>query len=571
MKAGAARGSRTAVVLFVAACLAYLPGVTWGLPEAIDAERVNTWAPDDIAPLAPLAETFNTFVRASPDRLLRYPLFHHFLLTLAYAPVLLWLVLAGRFRQPGGVFPFGFTDPVAAFRLLTLIARLVSIAMAAGVGVAAYRIASMLWDRRTAIVAAVASLSVYPMVYYAKTGNLDVPVLFWTSLGLVVYVRMLVDAVTIRRAAALGAFAALSAATKDQGAAAFLLLPLVLVPLHWRAVGRGETTTWGPPAALLVAGLGVYAVASGLVFDPERYLAHLRFLADPDVRNRPFASFVTWHPLGAAGVAALMSDVARSQYWFLGPVALTMAAIGFGASVTERPIAAALVVPAVSHGLTFLVPIQYFYVRFAMPIAFVVGIFAARGVTTVIDQIARARRRGRPQKGSVAQDFSPGGVLSALVIVGTLAWPVVLSGDLTRQMIRDSRVEAAQWLAARLTKGQRVAHFGTARILPHLPASVATLALPPGTEAFATLARERPEVVAILPDWTSPAGVDYSARCPVEVYLALSQGTIGYRLARRFQAPALITRRLLDYPSVNPPVQIFLRADLWRDAEPSPR
>ncbi len=539
------RRLRREIALFLGAYLVYLPGIWWGLPFADRRDLVDVWSPDDLAPLKPLTELYNTLVASGSDRFLLYPLFHHFVLVAGYLPYLVWLVLTGRLQDPSPVFPFGFADPVQAFRVLTIISRVISVAMAAAIPVVAYRTALLLWDRRVAALAFVLTLAPYPMFYYSKTANLDVPVLFWTSLGLMAYVRIVVHGVTTRRFACLGAFAALAAATKDQGAAAFLLLPLVLLPLQAGAWREGRVSALGPPAGLLATGSLVYAFASGLVVDPERYLAHLRFLASPEIRNRGFEAYVTWYPVTPFGIWDLLVDLVSTLAWFLGPIAL---AASFAAMVLlgrQRRRDLALALPALGHVLTFLIPIHYFYIRFAMPVAYVLGLFGAWGLAS----FANAVRPRWLVRGTLAL---------------AIAWPLVLSGDLVFQMIADSRLAASDWIARNVSARDRLAHFTAVGELPRMDSRIETVLLPPGDRAFGVLERVSPEFVAILPDWTSPAGSPHSALCPPELYAALVDGSLGYELVARFKTPALIERQLLDYPSVNPLVQIFAR----RNREP---
>jgi hypothetical protein len=57
--------------------------------------------------------------------------------------------------------------------------------------------------------------------------------------------------------------------------------------------------------------------------------------------------------------------------------------------------------------------------------------------------------------------------------------------------------------------------------------------------------------------------MQHSADCPPEVYAALLDGSAGYALAAHFTPPTLMPKLLqhprLDYPSVAPPVRIFVR------------
>ncbi len=532
------RRPRTAGVVFLVVFCAYLPGVWWGLPNAVTAERVDVWATDDIAPLAPLTEVYNTFVQAGEDRFLVYPLAHHFLLAAAYAPYLVGLKLSGGFGAPSAAYPFGLADPVTAFRVLTLISRLVSLLMAAGIAVAAYGIARTLWDRRSGILAAAFCAAPYPMFYYAKSANLDVPMLFWMSLGLLAYARLLVLGVTVKRAAALGACAALTAATKDPGAAAFLLMPLALVPMARRREVPGASLR-RPTAALLASGLGVYAVASGLIFDPGRWVAHVDYLFSDDDHFARFARFVTWYPFTLSGFAQHLAAIGRALVAYLGPLLLAVAALGCWQSRRSSR-CCALLLPAAGYLLIFLLPLPYFYDRFALPLAFLLALFAARGAALLGDRLA-----SRPAR--------------ALWVAALLAWPLVASGDLTYQMLRDSRYDAERWLRRHASADQTLAHFGTAGELPHLPTGLSTLHLPPGDAAVAALEQARPDIVVILPDWTSRRGLPHSGWCPPAFYQGLHDGTLGYIFAARFKTASLIRRQLLDYPTVNPPIEIFVR------------
>src|SRR5215472_13796273 len=98
----------TVAVLALAAIALYLPWIDWGLPYATTADRVKTYAADEIVPMEGLAEMYHTFVDHSPERNYGYPLFHYFLVTVAQAPYLGLEKLTGRFQKPSPFYPFGF-------------------------------------------------------------------------------------------------------------------------------------------------------------------------------------------------------------------------------------------------------------------------------------------------------------------------------------------------------------------------------------------------------------------------------------------------------------------------------
>ena len=435
--------NRDRILLLAVGVGLYLPGVMWGLPIADRPGTADVWAPDDISPLAALTEVHNALMGGGPDRYLAYPLCHHFLLAAVYAPYLVWLWLTGGFSNPTPTFPFGFADPVAAFRTLTLIARAVSIAMAALVGVFAFETGRTLWDRRTGLLAAAVCLSSYPMFYYSKTGNLDVPALFWTSIGLLVYARMLRDGITPRRAAWLGVFAALAAATKDQAAGFFVLLPLIGVPgaSRWRRTGRTVL-------ALILTGAATYAVASGLAVDPDRYVAHVHYLFS-DKRELISAPYVSSHPLSPLGFVQLAGSLGGALIRFLGPALVAVGLVALVDTARRERWTIAYALPAATYVLTFLFPLSHFRLRFALPVAFTLGIFAGRGVRRVLDRISSRMAR-------------------VLIVACLLAWPMALAFDLVYQMRHDARYRATAWLARHARPGQTLAHFGPMGELPHV-------------------------------------------------------------------------------------------------------
>jgi hypothetical protein len=534
---------RTEALLLTAAVVCYLPGLFWGLPEASSAERVSVWAYDNISPLPALAEIYQTLIQPGPDRWLAYPPLHHYLLGAAYAPYLGWLALTGRFAHPSPVFPYGLDDPVGAFRTLTLIARLISILMAAGIVVAVYRIGLTLWDRRTGLWSSLAVMAAYPMFYYSKTACLEVPYLFWASLATLAYAQILSDGPGVKRMAFLGAFAAMAAATKDQAAGLFLLLPIPLAQMH-RRNQRGEGAGWEAPAALLGAGGVAYALGSGMVFDFERYLAHVRWILRPE--GMLSEQFVSWYPesiwmaRGAEGIIQRIGVLLDAQVRFLGPALIACAAVALIQTARRQRAKLWLAFPALSYLVTFLMAINYFQLRYAMPVMVFLALFAGRG-------LAWLQRRVRS------------GLAFALVALMIFAWPAHSSARLVRHLLRDTRLEAERWLRAGMAPGDRIAAAHEINALPRLPRDVVILKLPPGPAALDRLKAQQPEFVSVIPDWSSAPGSAHSRAYPRELFEQLDGGSLGYALAAQFDSGFWSARPLLDYPAVSPPVRIYRR------------
>jgi hypothetical protein len=532
---------KTELLLCLLALLLYIPGINWGLPLATSPERIQAWAQDDISPLGPLTETYNTFFQRAADRWLPYSLGHHFLLMIVYSPYLLFLMLTGKFTEPNPAYPFGFSNPVTTFQWLTILARLVSIGMAAGILVAAYQIGRILWDKESAVLASIILLLTYPMFYYSKTANLEIPSLLWTSLALLIYVKILLHGMDLKRAAWLGIFAALAVATKDQTAGVFFLPFLFLLPLYLKSNDRKESSAWGPPLVFLGTGLAVYALFSGLAFDPIRYFSHVNWLfyENPSL----YAEYLEWFPLTIAGALGLLGEMLRVHFWIFGPV-LLFAGLATMIYVSIREsLKLALVLPLVSYILTFVFIIHYFKIRYSMPMIFIFSLFAGRGIVLAL------------------KSWTPSIMTQLVMMILVFSWPAILSSDLLFQMFHDSRNTAGEWLALHLHQGSKLAYCGNSNNLPHTPENVELIRLPEGTSSVSYVKQYRPEFIVVLPDWTSKPRMEHSRSCSEEFFNQLQDGSLGYRSEAHFRTRSLIRTQLLDYPSVNPPVRIYVSGE----------
>jgi hypothetical protein len=139
-------------------------------------------------------------------------------------------------------------------------------------------------------------------------------------------------------------------------------------------------------------------------------------------------------------------------------------------------------------------------------------------------------------------------------------------------MINDSRYAAAQWLKRHAVAGNHIDFFGVPVGFPALAEGITfepAIAFhdKPRIEEQAVRdvlrgwKKRKPEFVLVMPDYTSPPGVPYSATCPAAIYEGLLKNSFGYHLAAYFETPSIVSwirRPALDYPSVNPPIRIFV-------------
>ena len=532
------RRFKTEIALAGIALVVYLPGIGWGLPYATDALRTHGWATDAITPLEPISQ-FHSLIWPQADRWVVYPLMQYLLLAVAYTPYVLYLVVTGRLAGPSGRYPFGLSDPEGSLQVMELLGKSVSVLMAAGIVVAVYQTGKTLWGRTTGLLAGMFVMLMYPMVYYARTGNLDVPVLFWTSLGLLLFARILEHGLTTRRAVWLGVFAAFAIATKDQAWGAFMLLPVVLVAWQLRISRQaGLPMPWRPLMTGLAASSAVYALTSGLALSPERHFAHIRWIRE----HVPFPGLEHF-PATLEGLLGLLAQILGQLSDAVGPVMLAASVVGVFVVGRQEPKKLAMLLPAIGHFVFVLAPVRMSLLRYIMPIALVLCVFAARGIAQGLT------RGGWPKR------FAAG---SASVIC---AWLFLLGADLTWQMWQDSHYPAAAWLEQHTQPGDTVGTVAATASLPRLKPGIRYVLMLDGN-AENTIAQQRPKFLIIMPDWTTPKGGIHPRSLPTHTYLQVANGRLGYRLGARFHGRSLITRQILDYPTVNPPIEIYVRHDL---------
>ncbi|MEQ1692018.1 MAG: hypothetical protein ABMA00_12070 [Gemmatimonas sp.] len=557
---------RTRALIALLALCAYTPGFWWGAPYATAADRANAWAVDDEPPMGPLAQLHDiVHPKAEQNPNLGYPMLHPFMVIGSYAPYVGWLMATNQLSNATAEFPHGFSDPVVALRNLTWISHFLSVLLAVGIVVAAYDIGRVLWTPLAGVWSAAFAGLVFPMFFYARTSNVDVPVLFFTALALIAFSRCLMLGLTTPRVLALATLMGLAMATKEPSFATFAGVPFVLLVLPSPQGGNPawrSAATWRLALLCFVTSVAAYALASGMVIDPSRWVAHIDF-----VRGRSgeaakggvaFAMHypMTWegHRALAARLTGLLADCLTVPGLVLSVVGLIMAAWrtrrAFWFSVT-----------AVTYlGILFW-SARIAQLRYVMPAAFTLALFAAFAASTLLHHRARAVRW-----------------FTACVVLVALGTAGLRAADLTYAMLHDSRHAAGDWLRANGKPGDRLEYFGSDQKNPPMEAWLVSarairylggnIQAPRDSATVASIlsgwSERQPRFVVLIPDFTSAPGELFAASCPPDIARRLEDGSAGYRRAGRFESADLLPwvhRPLLDYPVVNPPILIYERID----------
>lgn len=540
---------RTAWLLFGLAVVLYAPGLLWGLPYATSEVTIRGWDVDSIAGIGPLSELHNLLVEPRTGWYFAYPLFHYLVLGLAYAPYMAYLWLTGGLVSPSAMYPYGFADPVAALATLAFIGRGVSVLMGAGVVTGAYLAARTIWDRRTGVLAGIIMLLCGPLVYYAHAGNLDVPVLFWLSMCVYAGARILKYGLTVRRAIGFGTLAAIAVATKDQAYGPLVPAVLVLIVLHFMAARKHPAApepAWKAPAALILAGIVAYAVANGIVFRPQRFINHVKFLLNFE---QTFVNVVNFEGVvrakSLAGYLLVIRDVTVAIYQSLGPFILPAAVAGLLATWRRNQFTWFITAMLLGYLLLVIAPIRHMHYRWAMmPALFLV--FPAARLLALGLEAGGARR-----------------MISMAAAVAGIGWLGAWALDMRYQVWKDARNPASEWLAQNARPGDRVGFFGSVGQLPRIPRDVLPVSIE-SDSASRRLVDSGVRLVLVIPDYSSQGGdgIERSRYLPESTYNELLNGSLGFNRVARFSTKPLpiLGRSLLgEIPWVNPPVQIFER------------
>ena len=412
-------------------------GLTWGLPGS------DTWAEDAISPrscaLFAIAQTY------LPGHYHQYPPLHMALLTLTSLP---WVALAAaRVGIDRATLESALIEP-RTMTPVEICARLVALAMFAGMVWNVTALFTRIAGKRGGLAAGAIVATNATLVYYAHTGNLEVPYLFWASWAL-----LELDRVLAGEARELRAMAAVTCAvlTKDQAAGLFVLtLPACLIARP-QLLHRRRTWIAGGAAAI------TYALVSGALVNPAGFAKRVATLFGP--ASEDWSSY----PKTFDGRVAIVHDtllaVPRYASWLLAVIAC----VGLAVAATRPrglPRLRALfpLLGAASFTLFFTLGARRTEDRFLLPQSVLFFPYAAFALEA---GLARVERRAHLSNAVVTAGC-------VLVLVPSLL--AVASVDAT--LLVDARYAAERFLAA-LPAGTRLEVYGGSHFLPRIPASLA--------------------------------------------------------------------------------------------------
>lgn len=522
---------RGLVLVVVLALLLNGLGLSWGLPLS----GVHAWDVDAIAPMGPLIAAKRMLVDDwwNSGHYSKYPMGQFFILMAAYAPYIGYLWLTGGFRNPSEVYPFGFTDPETALTVLSLIARGINALMGVGIVVLVYLTAHRIGGRKAALFSGLTVALSPAFIFYAHTGNVDTPSLFWCALALYAFGQLIAGDCALRHYLLLGAATGMAAATKEQTIGLFLLVPLSVLVLHAQHLGVSHTRPWATIRAVidrkllggLAASLATFVIATHLIFNWHGNVLRLRF--------RMFGihpTFGTNYPGGGLeidGRLDALKQIAATTSDGMNPVLFAAGVVGLVILPMHQRWARHFLVPLVSYVwfVTVLAPMPFFRARFVMEVILVVAVFVGP-VLAALWTLGAHRSRV---------------LVSSLVLA--LAYSFVYGAEITYLLVRDARYAAEAWLESHAAPGTTVEAFSGPTYLPRFPRHVNVRYHPDLTSAeLDGLAERAPEFLVLSSAYSRRFHEDSRDGA---LLAGLLRGDFGYRPVRTFRRDPLLSPRLI--------------------------
>jgi hypothetical protein len=547
------------VILFISLGINTI-GIGWGLPNSN-----HTWATDSLQPVTPLAVVKRAFFDEKWNSgwfYFKYPLGHPFVLSAVQLPYMAWLWVTGEFQTPQSTYPYSFQYPERALTVLALLTRVVSVLLGVGVVGLAYVIASLLFGTSAGLVAAVLVTGCYPMVYFAHTANVDVPMLFWMALA-VAAALVCADQGSRRAAALAGLAAGMALFTKEQSLGVLIAVPLVWFlrshwqgTLQWRAAMKHVATAGA-------AFMAVTILVGNLWWNPAGFINRWRFLLailPADIREKyaPYQFYLQKPTVySLSGEIEHLLDVAgRVLQGLTEPVALLCLA-GAAWALWRRPRQAVIpLLLAASYYLFSLRSIATLNVKYTMPLLYVLLILGGAAGGALLDRIGHlphvATRR-----------------VAMLLVVVAMGGALLPGIDIDRLMVNDPRYAAEAWLQAHVPAGARVETYQSPTRLPRFTPDVQIVHVPMEERTVELFEERRPGFVVLssgarvgltyrkVTDWQpgKPRFVHWESA--QDFFDRLRAEQLGYRRVARFHTP--IRWITPPFGSVNPEIIILAR------------
>ena len=409
------------LIILAVSLLLNTVGIWYGLPSQIG------WAPDEILPHDVQDGITQRF---SNDWYKKYPPLQFYLLALVETPLVVYAKLKG----------LGLDD-ISLNSCLILAHRLLSLIMAVGIVFLVYKCGREIFNERSSLFSAMIAALLVPLVYYAKTANLDVPYLFWFMCSLLFFLRL--RKTRRRRCYLLFALSSILAiCTKDQAYGLYILPPLVILSSDWKFRKRLDPNLTiirflNDKTYIYAAGVavGAFVLIHNLAFNAQGFLHHIKVITGPISQESRLVSHTVSGHIYLLGRA--WSQIRFSLGWPLFLVCLA----GVIKSLVSKPrnaLLLSLFAFVVSYEVFFIHVILYNYARFYLPLLLILSLFGGQFLAFILG--ARAK-------------FS---TLFRATAMALFIYSAFYAFSLDIFMIKDARYAAEKWIRQNIPKNATI-------------------------------------------------------------------------------------------------------------------
>jgi 4-amino-4-deoxy-L-arabinose transferase-like glycosyltransferase len=481
-----------------------LIGITACLPNAC------MWCNDTIAGMNTVyqrSRLFSTWTN-------KYPRIHFLVNSAAYEPFLRYwqrhpvLVADAQGRQG----PSSLNLDRAS--TLSLVAFIITALMGAGAVAAVFFAARLLFESDlAAFLAAMAMACIHEFIFYAHTGNTDVPAAFWFA-WCVYWAARVIRFGMVRDYVLLAIFAVLAVGTKDPTIGFLVGLSLLVAARHiFAARAAGRPWFKALPACInrrtmLALALFIFgfALVNNIITNPQGYLHRMSYWQGPDITNwsnRP--GLVTHIQL----IAGTVLDLYFAMGWPL--LALAAASLVYGFIRMPRK-TIFCILPLLTFQLIVVSHIRFTIPRFFMPGYIGLALIAGAGAAALL-----GNRR-----------LLVAGALSLIFVYAT-TFCYGLGSSL--EIARDSRVRTVEWFTAHADTKAFVAALIPPWYGPYLPkAGFDNYAYP-----WTPPPLDQPTQPASMPNYIITGVYHQIAPAARPFYQAMLDGKLPYEKAASFE------------------------------------
>jgi 4-amino-4-deoxy-L-arabinose transferase-like glycosyltransferase len=422
--------------------------INWGLPN------VNDWTNLSLAPLKPLSYAKSLLTQEA--WFYHYPPFHFILLAVIYSPYVLFLVLTDGISSPTDIYPYGLTNPELSLTIFILISRFVSVAMGVGVVIINYVAVKKFYNRTAAFVTAFLIVTSYPIIHYSHSANVDVPQLFWFSLGLYSYISLIYEP-KAKYYIMLGLFAAFAFATKNSIYAAFIGIAVVILCVNFIRKYESNKNLLSAAANTIdlniLYGLIIVVVATLLIFNPitnwEGFMFHIDRHSLRSVRG---SWVIRDAPSKIQGHIELIYHYMVYIFQSNGPLVFVLLMGGIIYCLIKNPWQSSIIfVPIVSYYIFFLRIHGTHHLRYMLPIYIPLLWFAGKLSSDLF---------------SVRSRFK---VLWIILITLILLHSLFYGASVNILYVNDPRYHAEEWINQNIPDRSIILAIDPEYSLPRLP------------------------------------------------------------------------------------------------------